>query len=408
MANFKVTVEENPRNPNVLFVRHRDGKTKLANGRWKRFHDYTVDKNDRQVIAGKTYTGKSLANALAEVVRQRYYSNELGIVSSTETMEELIESYLDSKSKLAWRTLEHYSNSLRHLKEAIPTLPELTTDNLRTWEKNLTAKFKRNSVYACMNDTSIFCNWLVREDKISKTPFKKGMVGTVEESTPKFYQTTAYLALDESLAKVCHYTRVGCWLAHDHGLRKVEIVGDGRERMEGVLWEDLIWRSNGKVDLQIRKEVSKGKKKARKVRLDPKLVELLGSRKTGPIVPLVRWVFDDRFQKARKMAGIDKDLHTIHGLRHSFGNEFMQKSGSNQVALRDLMGHTDVKTTEIYSHLEESYLDEAMDNLHEKRSIDNAKLKVAGQNNDISLEIIQQPLTNNNEDQQLNANENER
>lgn len=398
MANFTVTVEENPRNPNILFVRHRDGKTKLPNGRWKRFHDYTIDKNESQIIDGKRVTGKYLANALAEKVKQRYYNNELGIVDSTETIEELIESYLDSKSKLGWRTLEHYGNSLRHLKTAIQTLPELTTENVRKWEKTLSARFKRNSVYACMNDASMFCNWLVREEKISKTPFKRGMVGTVAESTPKFYKSQEFIALDQALAKLNHHARIACRLAHDHGLRKVEIVGDGRERLAGVLWEDLTWRVDGHVDLLIRKEVSKGKKKARKVRVDPGLVEMLGSRKTGPIVPLIRWVLDDIFQKARTLAGIREEL-TIHGQRHSFSKDFLQKTGSNQAALRDILGQSDVKTTEIYSHLEESYLDQTMDTLHQKRSTDNSRLKFAGQNNDILMEIVQQPLTKSNEDQ---------
>lgn len=41
---------------------------------------------------------------------------------------------------------------------------------------------------------------------------------------------------------------------------------------------------------------------------------------------------------------------TVHGLRHTFGREFTEKSG-NMKALQELLGHSNIKTTELYSEL---------------------------------------------------------
>ncbi|MEA3547676.1 MAG: integron integrase [Thermodesulfobacteriota bacterium] len=64
-------------------------------------------------------------------------------------------------------------------------------------------------------------------------------------------------------------------------------------------------------------------------------------------------VMESGLQKAVKLAakraGIDKRV-TCHTLRHSFATTMLEK-GVNIRVLQDLMGHADVKTTEMYTHV---------------------------------------------------------
>ncbi len=54
-------------------------------------------------------------------------------------------------------------------------------------------------------------------------------------------------------------------------------------------------------------------------------------------------------KRAAKKAGLDKRV-TVHTLRHSFATNMLE-SGTNIRVLQDLLGHADVKTTEIYTHV---------------------------------------------------------
>ena len=58
---------------------------------------------------------------------------------------------------------------------------------------------------------------------------------------------------------------------------------------------------------------------------------------------------------ATKKAGFDKRA-TVHTLRHSFATHMLE-NGINIRVLQDLLGHADVKTTEIYTHVMRKDLD---------------------------------------------------
>jgi site-specific recombinase XerD len=54
-------------------------------------------------------------------------------------------------------------------------------------------------------------------------------------------------------------------------------------------------------------------------------------------------------KRAAQQAGIDKRV-VCHTLRHSFATHMLE-NGVNIRVLQDLLGHADVKTTEIYTHV---------------------------------------------------------
>lgn len=70
------------------------------------------------------------------------------------------------------------------------------------------------------------------------------------------------------------------------------------------------------------------------------------------------------FQAAAKEAGLN-DLH-FHDLRHTFATKFLRVIGvergkdASMMILKDLMGHTDIKTTQRYAHVLDEYLQDAM------------------------------------------------
>jgi site-specific recombinase XerD len=64
-------------------------------------------------------------------------------------------------------------------------------------------------------------------------------------------------------------------------------------------------------------------------------------------------------KSAYKRAGIHPDKYNVHSLRHTFAVEFYQKT-KDIVVLQRLLGHSDIKTTMIYSHLRQTDISNAV------------------------------------------------
>ena len=65
-----------------------------------------------------------------------------------------------------------------------------------------------------------------------------------------------------------------------------------------------------------------------------------------------------QFKKAVRSAELNDNIH-FHSLRHSFASALVQRSVS-LYAVKELLGHEDIKTTQIYSHLTQSSLSNAI------------------------------------------------
>jgi len=73
--------------------------------------------------------------------------------------------------------------------------------------------------------------------------------------------------------------------------------------------------------------------------------------------------FSKRFKRACRAAGMDKAIH-FHTLRHSFASNLAQK-GVSLYTIKELLGHSSISTTEIYSHLNMDSLKEAISKFDE-------------------------------------------
>ena len=64
------------------------------------------------------------------------------------------------------------------------------------------------------------------------------------------------------------------------------------------------------------------------------------------------------FKKALRASKLNEEIH-FHTLRHSFASNLVQK-GASLYVVKELLGHEDIKTTQVYSHLKQSSLSNAI------------------------------------------------
>lgn len=83
----------------------------------------------------------------------------------------------------------------------------------------------------------------------------------------------------------------------------------------------------------------------------------------NPSRPLTRQGFDKILFQASLRAGLDPDLVSPHVLRHSFATHLLER-GADLRALQMLLGHADIATTQIYTHVMQERLRQVLTRHH--------------------------------------------
>lgn len=324
--------------------------------RW--YLDYQVDGGRVRKRVGKSKRIAELALADIEVKLER---KEAGFAVKDRNLKDFIAEYLTyAKGNKAQKSYERDELTLRHFIEFIKAdkLGAVSATKLEAYKSfRRELGMKPSTLNRELNTIKAMLNKAVEWGALSQSP---------GQSVKKFKEPrrqVRFLSREEIQT-----------LLQAAGNRLQPIIetflhtGFRRDELVHLAWNDVDLK-NKVVSVQSKEGWNPKDYETRHIPMTRRLLELLGdlSRNGSPYVfstgsggPHHGNILSRDFRKLTRACGV-KGV-SIHTLRHTFASHLVM-SGVDIYTVQKLLGHSSIKTTEIYAHLAPDYLKAAMEKL---------------------------------------------
>jgi integrase/recombinase XerC len=275
--------------------------------------------------------------------------------------------YLRVERRYASRTIDNYAHELALLTR------HAEAQGVRDWRELAPAQVQAlvagehrrgrgpGSLRHLLAASRSFCRWLLREGVLQSNPVSGVRAPRLLRKLPHVLdvdeaQRLMELDADDTLQV---RDRALLELLYSSGLRVAELCG--------VHWRDL------DLDEGLVRVTGKGSK-TRVVPVGAKALDALRALKpatanaAAPVFPgrggkpLTPAAVRLRLQRRAREQGVAKRVHP-HLLRHTCASHLLESSGELR-AVQELLGHADIATTEIYTHLDFQHLAQVYDLAH--------------------------------------------
>ena len=149
------------------------------------------------------------------------------------------------------------------------------------------------------------------------------------------------------------------------GMRLSELVGLNLQSFDSELVSvKVLGKGNKERVIYLNTAAKSAVRDYIKIRLDPRYIRtsekafFLSSRQTRISVKTVQWII----YKYLDRAGLGSKGLSVHKLRHTAATLMYQSGKVDIRVLKDILGHEQLNTTQIYTHVVDRNLEEAMDN----------------------------------------------
>ena len=277
--------------------------------------------------------------------------------------------YLQAERGLSGNTVESYKNDVvSFLKNTKKNVKQITREDIKEYLQNLnSSNFSTATVARKTSSLRMFFLFHLGEGLIDQTPMNNIEAPKTEKRLPKVLSTEEAEKLIESVNGNVKYPmrdKAILELLYGCGLRVSELLNLRKEDI--FLKEDFI-RVKGKgskeriipLGSKAKKAISEYISTERAI-LDKKNSSFLFlTRRGNKISRMGLWKI---FKYYLLKSGITKDC-TPHTLRHSFATHLLER-GATLRTVQLFLGHSDISTTQIYTHIDRNYLRDILNTYH--------------------------------------------
>ncbi|MBN9543240.1 MAG: tyrosine recombinase [Alphaproteobacteria bacterium] len=298
------------------------------------------------------------------------------LIQNNQTVLENFQNYLVSEAGLGKLSIKSYVTDLilfcNHVNK---NLVSITSDEINGYLNFLRKEnTKQTSINRKISAFKHFYNFLVSENIIEISPTSLLKHGKTGKQIPK-YLSKAEIDKILSYANETNHTfeeaRLSCMIhiMYASGLRVTELISlkTSNVNLEKLIKEPIL------------RIIGKGNRE-RIVPLYPDAIkaihEYLKWRKTSPLDDslylfpskakqgyITRQRFFQLLKEVAILVGIDPNTISPHVIRHSFATHLLE-NGADLRVIQEMLGHKDIATTEIYTHVSNKRLKGIVDRYH--------------------------------------------
>jgi len=240
-------------------------------------------------------------------------------------------------------------------------LPDVGTDELAAFlSQRKTDGLNPASLRLTTVHLKVFFRWLAANGKLEMDPAEPLLSPRADQTLPETLHAAEVAKLLDSIdtsVSLGRRDRAILELFYSSGLRLSELCG---LRLEMIDFEDRFLRVTGKGNKTRVVRVGHVALEAIENYLTSERPNLVSKRTSSHLFISVRGtaLSPDRVRQIvkerAKLAGIDQNIYP-HLLRHSFATHLLE-GGADLRVIQELLGHADISTTQIYTHVDRQRL----------------------------------------------------
>ena len=299
---------------------------------------------------------------------------------------DLFVDHLKTERRLSAHTIAAYTRDLSKLKafcdaRNVTSWQKLNVDLARLFAMSLNASgLNGRSIQRALSSSRGFFNYLLREQLVKQyNPFEGIKAPKAGKKLPETLDPDVVLKLLETKANTPLLLRDLAMLElfYSSGLRLSELVElDVDSINAGEHTVRVIGKGNkerivpvGKLAIEAIAAWMKHRSALVKINENALFISKAGSRISHRTV-------QQRLKDWARKSSIGRNLHP-HMLRHSFASHLLESSGDLR-AVQEMLGHANLSTTQIYTHLDFQHLSKVYDAAHPRA----AKKRLVEKNSD--------------------------
>jgi integrase/recombinase XerD len=294
-------------------------------------------------------------------------------------MENYLRDYmvmLKVERNLAKNSLESYLRDLKqyhHFLESdlgLTTVLNVTMGHIRSYIRKLNDKgLAANSIKRAISSIRTYHNFLSAEGHINDNPAQLLDTPKIPRKLPNvltIQEIDVILSIIPKKAPMALRDLAIFELMYSCGLRVTELCD---LKTTEILWDSEMIRVQGKGEKQrfipigpIARENLKNyinHERPSLVDKNPNTAEVFLSRNGRKLTRMMIWILLKKWTNA---AEINKEV-SPHTLRHSFATHLLE-GGADLRSVQEMLGHTDIATTQVYTHLDKEHLKEVHRTFH--------------------------------------------